>query len=110
MRMSFIVPTVLVYDDATRIWDLFAFDRNSRRMPYDVEPTTDLAALVSRDRRGRDLLGMTLFCYRPVPPEHGRAEITPHPPMVGRRSGVEWRQKIHDRSPLRGHSRHSPHG
>ena len=36
-----------VYDAETRTWDLFAFDHNSRRMPYDVEPTTDLAALVA---------------------------------------------------------------
>jgi len=38
---------VLVYDAATRAWDLFSFDRNDRRMPYDVEPTTDLAVLVA---------------------------------------------------------------
>lgn len=30
---------VLVYDAAAMTWDLFAFDRNSRRMPYDVELT-----------------------------------------------------------------------
>ena len=38
---------VLVYDAASRTWDLFAQDRNSRRMPYDVERTTDLAVLVA---------------------------------------------------------------
>ena len=38
---------VLVYDDANRAWDLFAFNRNSCRMPYDVEPTRDLAVLIA---------------------------------------------------------------
>jgi len=33
--------------DTTRAYDLFSFDRNDRRMPYDVEPTTDLAGLVA---------------------------------------------------------------
>jgi len=29
---------VLAYGTTTRAWDLFAFDRNDRRMPYDTEP------------------------------------------------------------------------
>jgi len=38
---------VLAYDPTTRTYDLFGFDRNDRRMPYDVEPTTDLTGLVA---------------------------------------------------------------
>ena len=38
---------VLVYDETSRTWGLFAFNRNSRRMPYDVEPTTALAVLLA---------------------------------------------------------------
>jgi len=38
---------VLAYDTTTRAYDLFSFDRNDRRMPYDTEPTTDLAVLVA---------------------------------------------------------------
>ena len=38
---------MLVYDATSRTWGLFAFNRNSRRMPYDVEPTTALAILLA---------------------------------------------------------------
>jgi len=38
---------VLAYDTTTRTYDLFCFDRNDRQMPYDSEPTTDLAGLVA---------------------------------------------------------------
>ncbi len=38
---------VFEYDPTTRTWELFAFDRNDRRMPYDAEPTADLAVLVA---------------------------------------------------------------
>ena len=47
---------VLVYDATTRAWDLFAFDRNSRRMPYDVEATNDLAVLVAEADADRNAI------------------------------------------------------
>jgi hypothetical protein len=37
---------VLDYDADDGTWELGCFDRNSRRVPYRTEPTSDLAALL----------------------------------------------------------------
>jgi hypothetical protein len=39
---------MLEYDAKTGTWELFAFNRNSRRMPYQrTPPTAELAALIA---------------------------------------------------------------
>lgn len=39
---------VFKYDAVTRTWELFARDRNGRRMPYDADPAADLASLIAK--------------------------------------------------------------
>ncbi len=51
---------VFVYDPTMATWELFRFDHNDHRMPYDAEPTTDPRRWWPRSRESdRYLLGMT---------------------------------------------------